>query len=295
MLSVYDPQYLVVEILGRDAERYLNARLTQNIKQLSIGQSCRTAALAPNGKTDLVLNIVRTSANCFLIICPNIGFSEFKKRLERYKVSDFFDLTDRSQELCCLYFFNPTTDLTLDQLQQSLSPANLTTNNFLADRLFGFTGIHYITDQTNAKIILSNGLELIDQAQAQDLRYIAHAPSFPQEINDAWLYIDNQDWSTISDQKGCYTGQEVVEKIRTLGKLPLILIGFECEPNFDPQNLILKDSASNKVGEICSFRKVLSKQKTYGFARIKPQFLVDNNTTIDHEGSILTLMHCYQR
>ena len=294
MLSVYAPQYLIAEISGRDAERYLNARLTQNIKQLQVGQSCRAAALAPNGKTDLVLNIVRTKPDSFLTLCHDIDFLEFKNRLERYKVSDQFSLADLSTNLRCLYFFKQTADLDQNLLLAIFSKQNLPAPLLLADHLFGFAGIHCITDQTNANALLKEEFELISQERAQDLRYIARVPSFPEEINESWLYIDNQDWSTISDQKGCYTGQEVVEKNRTLGKLPLVLVSFECEQNFNPKTLILKDHASNKVGEICSFRKVISAKRTYGFARIKPQFLVEKNMTLNHEDSVLVFARCHK-
>ena len=82
-------------------------------------------------------------------------------------------------------------------------------------------------------------------------------------------------FDAISSTKGCYTGQEVVERVISLGKLPakVTTYGFESDGTEAIEGSEIIDTEKSKAGEIISLVSLPSQSKKLLLARVKRAFL----------------------
>lgn len=80
-------------------------------------------------------------------------------------------------------------------------------------------------------------------------------PSHPAEINDSVNPLEIGLGGAVHDNKGCYPGQEVLEKIRSYGKVPRLLIGVEgtgSPPDVSPTPLFDTTDPQRELGTLTS-------------------------------------------
>lgn len=281
--QIKDP--LVLEISGRDAPRYLHNRLSNQIKELPVGQWTYAAALSPQGKTEGFFKIYRDagaspSGERFIVVCDGGEHTEVTAALLRYKVADRVEVKDLSQSAVLLSFaeidLSPqiltevikvinNQDLVGDigaAVSQSLStilkaeiPALgngmnefqlIAQNNFWlisskTNRLATNINIAQtkgpidsperdvliVYDNPDESITASGILEALVAHGWRELpfqiqkllRILAGIPTFPSELNAKTLFSESNLMYAVSFRKGCYVGQEVIEKIDAHGKL----------------------------------------------------------------------------
>src|SRR5271167_3621215 len=106
-VGVVDRSYRAyLDFTGPDRVRYLNALLTNNIKDLAQGRGVVSLLLSPQGKIQAE---VETFARAESLFC--VSFSMVRARLiqelEHYIIMDDVTLTDRSEEFVTLGFIGP--------------------------------------------------------------------------------------------------------------------------------------------------------------------------------------------
>jgi folate-binding protein YgfZ len=84
-------------------------------------------------------------------------------------------------------------------------------------------------------------------------RFAAGFPEYPTEINDSLILTEGGLREAVSFQKGCYVGQEVIERSDALGKLPRHLerVVFEGHEALPAQASVL-GKESKPIGKIVS-------------------------------------------
>ena len=253
---------LVYLFEGKDAERYLHNRCTNNVKALQLNQCCQAAMLLPNGKIEVFSTIVKLSSTQFLVIVDGGINSEILAQLKRFLVADKVTVTTLSYTL---------THLVPDSINPQL------TNNMIVvredaylipqDRGFAF-GYDYLTKNSESTF----SVEAISATEQLVARCLQFKPKFPEEITTDLLFSESQQTQAVSFTKGCYVGQEVVEKVDAKGKAPRLLKSFRIDTvaSFleSPQAItaIVGDERKT-VGNIIS--SVQHDGKTYGFAVVK--------------------------
>ena len=76
----------VVQVSGSDAATYLQSQLSQDIRQLSAGDSAWSFLLQPNGKIDVLLRVARTGEEVF-VLDSDAGYgATMVARLNRFKI-----------------------------------------------------------------------------------------------------------------------------------------------------------------------------------------------------------------
>ena len=97
-------------------------------------------------------------------------------------------------------------------------------------------------------------------------------------------------FDAISSTKGCYTGQEVVERVISLGKLPakVTTYGFESEDTFSIDESELVDADKAKAGDMISLSSLPNQTNHILLARVKRAFL-EKDLFINGKGPLIAL------
>ena len=76
----------VVEVRGPDAATYLQSQLSQDLRPLQVGQSAWTFLLQPTGKVDVLARVWRTDEETF-VLDTDAGFGDkMVARINRFKI-----------------------------------------------------------------------------------------------------------------------------------------------------------------------------------------------------------------
>lgn len=223
---------------GPDRVRYLNAILTNNIKDLSGGQGTVSLMLNPQGR---ILAEIETYAMGDQLFC--VSYAMIRQRLaewlEKYIIMDDVTLTDETDQFGTLALEGPGTgraveeltgiDLsTLAELQQTdvkvegvtckmarRSPAGVAGAEFLAERADLETLWHLLEAAARR-----SGGGAIGYTALSARRLAQGIPWFGYDFGEQQIpHEAGLENSHISYTKGCYTGQEIVERVRSRGQV----------------------------------------------------------------------------
>lgn len=252
-----------IEVLGPHAERYLNARLTSNIRDLKIGTNCLAASLTPQGRVEGFFSVLRIEKEKFLLLCDGGDKEEVLNALTRYVVADRVTFSPLSNDFKYLHAAAPVEKLKItsdDTLY--LIPRNRTVGNGVD---IASSRLEKILEQFK-----TYGATLISNEDRHVRRIRANMPSFPEELNSRLLFAEASIEDAVSYTKGCYVGQEVMEKIDSHGKTENLLSPFEAKAGLEEVKVgTVISNSEGPIGKIISCYPDSKENGVVGFARIK--------------------------
>jgi aminomethyltransferase len=223
---------------GPDRVRYLNAILTNDIKSLSAGSGVISLFLNPQGRIQAEIETYATSESLFCVTFARIRES-LVPALERYIIMDDVTLADETELYGTVALEGPkTVDLVkkltsidlaaIDELGfreaevsgiscglTKRSPGGVASAEFLAET----SDLPRLWGTLHAEAGAAGGRAMGYQALSA-LRLEQGVPWFGYDFGDQQIPHEAglQD-SHISYTKGCYTGQEIVERVRSRGQV----------------------------------------------------------------------------
>src|SRR6266568_4307503 len=248
-VALIDKNYRAyLSFTGPDRVRYLNAILTNNIKDLSEGHGIVSLLLNPQGH---ILAEIETYAFSDKLFC--VSYAMIRERLvewlDKYIIMDDVTLTDETARYGTLALEGPKAASVVQELTgidvtkfEDLSSHNAAVGPILgssipgrriACRLVkrsqgGVPGVEFIAetgDLPELWQILSDAARKhaggpMGYAALSGLRLAQGVPWFGYDFGEKQIPHEAglQD-SHISYTKGCYTGQEIVERVRSRGQV----------------------------------------------------------------------------
>jgi folate-binding protein YgfZ len=286
------PHPFIFRVEGKDAIRYLHARLTNDIKKLPIGYSCLAAALTPQGKTEGIFACLREGESSYLLQCDGGEAESVQSALKRYIVADRVSV-EIVQNGETIFHCSPTIASQIrdvagisPQVSTHLIPQNpcsilaIIPRNRIGSDGFDLWVARSDSENSDRNKFFADSTPFTD-VDFEKLRYLSGSPVFPQELNQDHLLTEAPVDGIVGNNKGCYVGQEVIERIASRGATPRLLARFSCNaphslPSGVSLNAIQDDGTREKVGEVCS--SMITEGGTLGFASIKRQ--VDPSTPL---------------
>src|SRR5580692_1489562 len=221
-----------------DRARYLNAILTNDIKTLSVGQGNVSLLLNPQGH---ILAEIETYAQPESLFC--VSYAMIRERLievvEKYIIMDDVTLTDETQRFGTLAMEGPraaavaqalagidlsalvelgrveTTVASIPCQITKRSPGGVAGCEFLAERAKLANLWQVLSESVKEHGGGPMGYEALSaQRLAQGVPWFGYDFGEKQIPHEAGLEA-----SHISYTKGCYTGQEIVERVRSRGQV----------------------------------------------------------------------------
>src|SRR6266481_2802328 len=238
-VALLDKNYRAyLDFTGPDRVRYLNAILTNNIKDLRENHGTISLFLNPQGR---ILAEIETQALAEKLFCVSYALirEPLIAALDKYIIMDDVTLTDRTGDFASLALEGPKAALLAEELT-GVDPADLAE---LETRIVSVNRIpcrlgkrspgaaasaEFLVDRSHAEALWNILLEATRKHGGGPAGYQAlSATRLEQGI--PWYSYDFgekqipheaglQD-SHISYTKGCYTGQEFVERVRSRGQV----------------------------------------------------------------------------
>lgn len=229
---------LYLDLTGPDRLRYLNAILTNDIKGLAPNHGNVSLFLNPQGHIQAE---IETYAETGKLFC--VSFAMIRKRLidglDKYIIMDDVTVTDRTDVYATLALEGPKAaelvsklaaiDLaSLDELETTETAVNAIPCRLSKRSPGGISGGEFLVERERAEALWN-----ILVAATQDhgggpagydalnsLRLECGVPWFGYDFGEKQIPHEAglQD-SHISYTKGCYTGQEIVERVRSRGQV----------------------------------------------------------------------------
>lgn len=260
---------IILIVSGKDSLRYLQARLTNNILELDDNQSVYAACLSPQGKTGALFYVTKISNEEFILTTLSGDEENVIRSLSCFIVADQVTISSLSNTHQLIYITKKAFD------SNSIS---IKDNDFLIfNNRFNTESIDLLISNKNIEEI-SKQLININELSENEFnlnRILSKLPEFNFEIKEDSLFIESQRYDAISNTKGCYAGQEVVERVLAKGKPPAVISAFKVDNIHD---LSVGDSIytadKDVAGTILSY--AYSKTDTYFYARVKQKY-IDNS------------------
>jgi len=223
---------------GPDRVRYLNAILTNNIKDLAAGQGNVSLLLNPQGH---ILAEIETYAFPDKLIC--VSYAMIRERLiewlDKYIIMDDVTMTDETERYGTLALEGPKAAAIVQELSGvDIAPiAQLSSHDGAVGSLpcqlvkrspGGVAGAEFVVErgrleelwQILAEAARKHGGGPMGYSALSALRLEQGVPWFGYDFGEKQIPHEAglQD-SHISYTKGCYTGQEIVERVRSRGQV----------------------------------------------------------------------------
>jgi folate-binding protein YgfZ len=264
--SYYQIQnFHLLEIKGRDAERYLHNRLTQDIKNLK--DSTYAMALSPQGKIEGSFLVHRDNER-FLLLAENYSEEQWQQvqaALLRFKVADNFTVTKLSQYKLISVIDSKYNDSIVREFKEliSLNSKRATTPSY--DLLVPESDYSAVIETFQAHSMLAG-----DTASLERLRIEAGVPAAISELNEETTATEIPFENYISFTKGCYAGQEVVEMSTARGhpNRKLVKLQGHGEPAA-AQQLLDAQLLESRAGKVCGKITSASGNIALGFLKYK--------------------------
>jgi folate-binding protein YgfZ len=228
--------------LGADAQGFLNGQVTNNVKDLKIGEGCYAALVSAKGKLHSDLNIYRLENEILLDFEP--GFSEsVTQRLEKFIIAEDVQIIDAAADYGLLSVQGPKAgELVAHVSPQFVIPTKAMAVTKVAEAAVGeiylvshprlrSQGVDLFVPVAAMKEVgerlLAQGGRLCGWQALETARIEAGVPRFGADMDETNLAPEALDTRAISYSKGCYIGQEVIARIRTYGQVAKSLRGLK--------------------------------------------------------------------
>ena len=252
-----------VEIIltGADRVRYLNGQVTSNVTKLAAGQT--QPACVTTAKGHLCAEILITAAADALHLDADPALrASLPARLERYIIADDVALADVTDTRALLHFLG-------------LPPPEIPGASCVPSRRFGRDGWDVRLPAAafaEEKAALFSARPALDPALLETLRIEAGLPRWGAELGEDTLPPEaGLDRTHIDYHKGCYIGQEVISRLKSVGHVNRQLTGFVSEDGTPPVAgaAIFSPDSDRPAGTITSvaFSFALEKPIALGYLR----------------------------
>lgn len=210
---------IVLKASGKDARRYLNNRLSNNLQSLNPGGATRAAALTAQGRVEGLFTIFAQPADVFYLVCDGGSRDEVAAALKRFIVADRVVVEEISAQ--CVFVHIAAVS---EEAQQLLSPCKAELQMISARPRVAQQGVDCLVvgeaaSRISAQLEAACG-EPLNSAEYKLRRLSMGFASFPEEINGDIILTEAGMRDSVSFTKGCYVGQEVIERSDARGKLP---------------------------------------------------------------------------
>jgi tRNA-modifying protein YgfZ len=209
-------------LTGADRIRYLNGQVTANITRLTPAEAVPSCVTTAKGR--LCGDIFISAEPDALLIDAEPELREsLLARLERYIISDDAALEDVTDSLALLHLL-PAAHETAETLRAS-TLGDVPTPH-LARRFTLRGGLDLLVPASEAAALLARW-PLLSPELLEVLRIEAGLPRWGRELGEDTLPPEaGLDRTHIDYHKGCYIGQEVISRLKSVGHVNRQLTGF---------------------------------------------------------------------
>ncbi len=260
-----------LRVSGSDAARWLNGMVTNAAQALTPGEGNYNFLLNAQGRIqgdcllfrDTVSAGSHTDDPAYLLVTDGAQVEAIRGHLDRYIIMDDVELTPAFADQASLLLLGPEAVNHLAALHlPSLAPLQIAHADTPHGAVLLFTArgssvprielrasaatVSALCEQLRTRDVQEVSLDLLEQ-----LRVLEGTPRFGADIRDRELPQETDQGHALHFAKGCYLGQEIVERIRSRGQVHRIFSAFRLEGSL-PSLPAALETNGKPVGELTS-------------------------------------------
>jgi folate-binding protein YgfZ len=257
-----------IRITGEDRVRWLNGMVTNSIQDLQPGNGCYNFLLSVQGRIQGDAYIF-AEPDALLLETAAEQVPALMTLLDRFIIMDDVELIDDSAARSGLSLSGPKAASLLEQIGISvaalkeLEMVTAPSNSANLSVIHGYSPIvpcfELWTQPANVEALSQALLDagaVHSGPQSRDwLRLLEGTPRYGTDIRDRELPQETGQTRALHFAKGCYLGQEIVERIRSRGNVHRIFTGFRLEGALPNPGTAL-EAESKQVGELTSIAAI---------------------------------------
>lgn len=275
-----------VEIAGEDAADYLQRMTTVNFRTLENSRVAHGAFLTGKGTVICLGFFMKAGNGVYHFIVPENQTKTALEHIEKFHFQEKFTVTDKSGEYALLAWWNPNEKLLRDLNIGSLEPLQFEWRRWQSlDMEFWKDDrrplLYWIkTKRVHGGPLMFElgrlGIPLLGMRLFHYFRMLSGVPWVGSEVGEKDIILETGFEEAVSRNKGCYPGQEVVERIFTYGSVnrKLLPVKLECAKGTKfPECPIRLDAGEKSVGEVVSLMSEPgTPNRAIGLAYIRKEF-----------------------
>jgi folate-binding protein YgfZ len=291
-------------VTGGDRLRWLNGMVSNTVQSLPEGQGNYSLLLSVQGRIQGDCYVYRRAQDLLL----DTGIDQvptLMSHLDHFVIMDDVELADVSRDWTALSLAGPRAPQVLATLGVALSPSKLENARMSRTRIgevdctlieayqvsvpryeLWFAPEHVLAVWETLQAAGANacGLEAVEA-----LRVLEAIPLYGVDLNDRDLPQESAQTRALNFSKGCYLGQEIVERIRSRGKVNRQFRQFElhgARPETLPADLRNDDQPVGRITSTASLSSAgLPQLLGLGFIRVE---VVERKAEIAYDGGVAT-------
>ena len=291
-----------IRVTGDDRVRWLNGMVTNSIQDLKPGSGCYNFILSVQGRIQGDAYIF-AEPDALLIETASAQLPTLLPLLDRFIIMDDVELTDITGTQSGLLVSGPQTASLLQQIGinvvslEELTRQTISWNEAQVTAIHGYSPLvpHFElwadanTAANLSRALLEAGATLCEQQSRDWLRLLEGTPLYGTDIRDRELPQETAQTRALHFAKGCYLGQEIVERIRSRGNVHRTFHGFRLEGSLPTPGTVL-EADGKPSGELTSSAAIplsngTSLQLALGYVRRE---VLDRSTPLTYPGGVAT-------
>jgi len=295
--GVYRPERALLSLTGRDRVRWLNGMVSNNIRDLTVGNGVYAFVLTPQGH--IQADVYAFNRGEHLLVETGRAQAETLLRIFRkYIIMDKVEIEDLSEKLAVLGLTGPRSGDMLTRLGFSKDLGNLQ----LVDVNWNDTAVTVVRGDNSSfqnyelwvpaeqvepirNALLQAGAIEVHEQTLETFRILCGIPKVGQDTHEKTLPQETGQERALNFNKGCYIGQEIVERIRARGAVHRTFVGFEVEGPAPAAGMRVQSEAKD-VGEITSIAAEPLKGKRLALGYLRREFLATDKTLTAGEAEV---------
>jgi aminomethyltransferase len=265
-----------IRVTGEDRARLLHAMTTNHVQQLVPGEGVYAFFLNAQGRIQADVNLFALKDQLLLDTEPEVKQKVYE-HLDKFIIADDAYLADVTDDLATINIEGPGAQDVLNELGAQ-APAtehgiaiwgNALVAAVTSTGSPGYSIFIPVSEKADLLVSLEK-LEIpeADREAAEAVRLENGRPRYGTDFTDANIPQETQQMHALHFSKGCYLGQEIVERVRSRGHVNRVLVPLEIEAPEDVMTGKI-EAGGKEVGTITStaFSPSLNKVVAMGIVR----------------------------
>jgi tRNA-modifying protein YgfZ len=249
-----------IRVSGEDRARLLHAMSTNHVQDLQPGDGLYAFFLSAQGRILADANIYNRGETLFLDTEPETS-GKLRDHLDKYIIADDVTIEVETDQWAAIGLEGPQSLECAERLGISAAGKKYSVNDWET----GFVARAASTGPEGIRIFLLAGhkgdlmrrlAELaIPNATASEARIVRlenGIPRYGEDITERYLPQETQAMHAVHFNKGCYLGQEIVERVRSRAQIHRLLTPIRIQNSSVPAAGTKLSAEGKDVGEITS-------------------------------------------
>lgn len=246
-------------LTGENVRRWCNGMFSNNIRALQPFQGKPSAMCDDRGRIIGFVDTYCIDDTHFQCVLNGSSLDWFQTKFKMVLFLDDIEVEEEQEGL--IHIFGPQSVQIFEQLHWNLASDRMYQQfgafTVLSNNRFQEEGFDIIAEPQDLKQLqeqlLALGEQEIDEITLENLRIQRNIPKYPNDFTDkSFIHEYGLDKTHCAFNKGCYVGQEIINRMDLKQLAPRKLCLLKIEGSAQVGMTLQVDSSSNTVGEISS-------------------------------------------